>query len=375
MKILFFIDSLRAGGKERRCTELLKCLKHYPSVEFEVVLMSRNVHYKEIFSLDINIHYLIRKTRKDLSVFNGFYKICKTYKPYIVHCWEGMTATIAVPACVLQNIKLVNGMVIDTPVKQNVLNKDWLRAKLTFPFSDRIVGNSKAGLAAYGASPKKSICIYNGIDFNRFKDLRKQSEFQKEIFGADNYDIFVIGMVAAFEPRKDYKTLIQAAIALLESESNNSMRFILVGDGTDFMEIKNSIPDRIQDKIILLGKRTDVESIANLFDIGILLTNSKVHGEGISNSIIEYMALGKPVIATRGGGTNEAVIDNENGYLLSANNSEELIQAIKKLMSNKTLRESFGEKSSEKAHEFFDLTNMTESYISVYQKLLYSNKN
>jgi glycosyltransferase involved in cell wall biosynthesis len=335
--------------------------------------MSRNVHYKEIFSLDINVHYLIRKTRKDLAVFNGFYKICKTYKPDIVHCWEGMTATIAVPACVLQNIKLVNGMVIDTPVKQNVLNKDWLRAKLTFPFSDRIVGNSKAGLAAYGASPKKSICIYNGIDFNRFKNLREQSEFQKEIFGADNNDIFVIGMVAVFEPRKDYKTLIQAAIALLES--NNSMRFILVGDGTDFMEIKNSIPDRFKDKIILLGKRTDVESIANLFDIGILLTNSKVHGEGISNSIIEYMALGKPVIATRGGGTNEAVVHNQNGYLLSANNSEELIQAIQNLMSNKSLREAFGKKSSQNAHEFFDLTIMTENYISMYQKLLYSNKN
>ncbi len=373
MRILFFIDSLRAGGKERRCTELLKCLKLSSSVEFEVVLMSRDVHYKEIFDLNIKIHYLIRKTKKDLSVFSGFYKVCKNYNPDIVHCWEGMTATISVPTCILQNIKLVNGMVIDTPVVQNILNKDWLRAKLTFPFSDRIIGNSNAGLAAYGASPKKSVCIYNGIDFNRFKNLRKQSEFQKEIFGTEQNDFFIIGMVAAFEPRKDYKTLIEAALTLLRS--NDSIRFILVGNGNDFLEIKNSIPKKFKEKIIFLGKRTDVESIANLFDIGILLTNTQVHGEGISNSIIEYMALGKPVIATRGGGTNEAVIENQNGYLLNANSSEELIQAIQKLMNNKTLREEFGKISSQKAHNYFDLNTMTKNYISMYQKLLSSNKN
>ena len=374
MKILFFIDSLRAGGKERRCTELLKSLKYVPSVQFEVVLMSKDVHYKVIFDLNIKIHYLIRKTTKDLSVFRGFYKICKDYKPDIVHCWEGMTATIAAPTCFFQNIKLVNGMVIDTPVKQNILNKEWRRAKLTFPFSDRIIGNSNAGLAAYGAPSKKSVCIYNGIDFNRFNNLREPKEFQKEILGSyDNDDIFILGMVAAFEPRKDYKTLIKAALNLLKS--NDTIRFILVGTGTDFPEIKNSIPEQFQDKIIFLGKRTDVESIANLFDIGILLTNTQVHGEGISNSIIEYMALGKPVIATRGGGTSEAVIENQNGFLINANNSAELIQAIQTLMGNKTLREEFGRKSSQKAHETFDLKIMTENYISMYQKLLSSNKN
>jgi glycosyltransferase involved in cell wall biosynthesis len=372
LKILFFIDSLRAGGKERRCTELLKSLNNIPSVEFEVVLMNSDVHYKDVFGLNTKVHYLIRKTKKDLSVFSRFYKICKTYKPDIVHCWEGMTATIAAPTCFFQNIKLVNGMVIDTPVKQNILNKDWLRAKLTFPFSDKIIGNSKAGLAAYGAPSKKAVCIYNGIDFNRFNNLKNKSEFQKEILGTDD-NIFIIGMVAAFEARKDYKTLIDAALNLIKS--NDSIRFILVGSGKDFPGIKKSVPEEFQDKIIFLGKRTDVESIANLFDIGVLLTNSKVHGEGISNSIIEYMALGKPVIATRGGGTSEAIIENENGYLLNANNSSELVAAIQKLVSNKNTREQFGKKSLQKAREAFDLKIMAKNYITLYQNLLSSNKN
>ena len=80
-----------------------------------------------------------------------------------------MTAVYAIPACKLLNIKLINGMVVDTPVKKNILNKNWLRARLTFPFSDLIIGNSKAGLIAYKAPTKKSRCIYNGMDFERFR--------------------------------------------------------------------------------------------------------------------------------------------------------------------------------------------------------------
>ena len=69
--------------------------------------------------------------------------------------------------------------------------------------------------------------------------------------------------------------------------------------------MQESVPVHLKDKIIFLGKIANVENIINIFDIGILITNSKVHGEGVSNSIIEYMALGKPVIATRGGGTDQ----------------------------------------------------------------------
>lgn len=373
MKILFFIDSLRAGGKERRCVELLKGLSASFDINFEIVVMNENIHYKEVFSLNTKIHYLIRKTKKDLSVFRKFYNISKEYKPDIVHCWNDMTAVIAVPTCKLLNIKLVNGMVTDTPVHQNIMNKSWFRAKLTFTFSNKIIGNSKAGLIGYGASPKKSSCIYNGMDLNRFKNLKDPNVLRKEIFGNDHENVFVVGMVAAFEPRKDYRTLIKAAVSLIAL--NNSIRFILVGDGTDFIQIKNSVPPEFSDKIIFLGKRNDVESIVNLFDVGVLLTNSKVHGEGISNSIIEYMALGKPVIATRGGGTNEVVIDRQNGYLINPDDSNQMVQYIQTMIDDKKLVTQLGSKSYEMAHAIFDLKIMTENYIQMYQQVLQENKN
>lgn len=367
MKILFFIDNLQSGGKERRFTELLKGLKRNSNIELSVVVMNKDVHYKEIFELGIKIQYLIRKTSKDLSVFRKFYQICKMEKPNIVHCWDDMTAVISVPTCRMLRIKLVNGMVIDTPIIRNFRNKSWLRAKLTFPFSSKIIGNSKAGLAAYGAPRNKSLCIYNGMDFNRFKNLKDSKILSEEILGGRLFEDFIVGMVAGFDERKDHKTLIKGAIKLLST--NEKLRFILVGSGKDFDKIKESVPDKFQNKIIFPGRRSDVESIVNLFDIGVLLTNSHNHGEGVSNSLIEYMASGKPVIATKGGGTDEVVKHEENGFLIENGDSSQFINCVEKLLNNKEMRTEFGKKSAEIAMKNFDLSTMTKNYITLYNSL------
>ena len=351
----------------------MKSLRSTPGIEFELVVMSTDIHYKEVLEWNIKIHYLVRATKKDVSVFKKFYQICKTFKPDIVHCWDSMTIVYAVPACKLRGIKLANGMVVDTPVKQDISNKHWLRGKLTFPFSNIVIGNSKAGLIAYGAPEKKSVCIYNGMDLARFDHLKDAATVRKEILGDTTEDIFVAGMVAAFEERKDYYTLIKAAKELVSR--NGSIRFILIGGGDNFEEIKNSVPASLSEKIIFLGKRTDVESIVNIFDVGILLTNTKVHGEGISNSIIEYMALGKPVIATRGGGTNEVVIDDENGFLIDAESDGQLVERVEELFKNRELKDRLGKIGRQMAHEKFDLKIMMARYISTYRSLLKENNN
>ncbi len=373
MKILFFIDSLTAGGKERRLTELMKELRRNTQIDFILVVMNNQIHYQEVLHLNIPIHYLIRKTKKDLSVIKRFYNICEEFNPDIVHCWDSMTAIYAIPTCQLKSIKLINGMVVNTPVQRNIFNKYWLRAQLTFPFSNGVIGNSNAGLAAYKAPKRKSSCIYNGMDLNRFHNLKDRAIVNKEIF-KENIPVnaFIVGMVAAFEDRKDYKTVVRAAKELISR--HDCIRFILIGDGINFKEIKNSVPESFLNKIIFLGKRTDVESIVNIFDIGILLTNRKVHGEGVSNSIIEYMALGKPVIATRGGGTDEVITDAVNGFLIDADNDTQLIERIESLMHDNTLCDKLGKTAEKSARENFDLKIMTNKYISLYYQLL-QNKN
>lgn len=193
----------------------MKGINSKPNIEFELAVMSNEIHYQEVFDLDIRIHYLIRKSKKDISVFQKFYKLCKNYKPDLVHCWDSMTAVYLVPACKLLNIKFVNGMVTNTPLKQNIFNKNWWRAKLTFPFSNIIIGNSRAGLVAYNAPKNKSFCIHNGFNFQRTNNIIKNHIIREQLNVNTKY---IIGMVASFSESKDYETYYIAAQMLLKKE-------------------------------------------------------------------------------------------------------------------------------------------------------------
>jgi len=369
VKILFFIDCLGPGGKERRLTELMKAIKTNTNIDFELVVMNVDIHYQVVHDLGIPIHHLIRTKRKDLTIFTQLYKLCKQIRPDIIHCWDSMTAIYSAPICKLLKIKLVNGMVTDTIVTNRLQSKSWLRAKITFPFSDVIVGNSLAGLKAYGAGRNKSICIYNGFDLERLENLISPEQLRKEIFGDNNGQLFIIGMVAAFEQRKDYSTLLDSAIKLCAVE-NNKYCFLLVGEGTMLIELKKKVPGKFAKKILFLNRRSDVESLINMFDVCVLLTNSKVHGEGISNSILEYMALGKPVIATAGGGTNELLTDGYNGFLIPVGDEQALSEKIERLQKNKDLIERLGANGRKTIYEKFNIELMTGSYIELYKKLL-----
>jgi glycosyltransferase involved in cell wall biosynthesis len=362
MKILFFIDSLGAGGKERRLIELMKQLKSGTGIEFELVLMNTGIHYNEVFDLGIRVHYFVRKTKKDFSVFRRLYALCKDYKPDILHCWDSMTAVYSVPVCKLLRIKLVNGMITDAPVKQNLTNKRWLRARLTFPFSDAVIGNSIAGLKAYHAPSEKSVCIYNGFNFDRLKKIEDAITIKSKFnIGAS----YVVLMVGAFEERKDYESYIDAAKLVCDKRSD--IEFIAVGDGENFDRISKMIAPAYRDKIKLVGNQSNVESIINISDICVLMTNYKVHGEGISNSVLEYMAMGKAVIASLGGGTNEIIENAKTGFLINPASSRELSEKIAVLIDNIELRKTMGIAGRQRIEDHFSINSMVNKFIQVYK--------
>jgi glycosyltransferase involved in cell wall biosynthesis len=140
--------------------------------------------------------------------------------------------------------------------------------------------------------------------------------------------------------------------------------FVLVGDGPKFNVIRNSVSD--QSKIRFLGQQKNIESIINVFDICILSTFS----EGISNSIMEYMALSKPVIATSGGGTNEIVEDGITGYLINKRNPQELVNRISYLLNNPETGKLMGRKGKQRIIDEFGINKMIESYYKVYCELV-----
>lgn len=352
---------MTAGGKERRLTELMKSLRSRPDIQFELAMMTHDIHYKEILELGIDIHFLIRKRKKDFAVFRSFYTLCKNYRPDIVHCWDTMTAVYITPVCKLLHIKLVNGMVVDSPQNQSIFFQPYLRARLTFPFADIIIGNSNSGLKAYKASPKKSITIYNGFNFERIKNI-----LPKEILRTQ-FNItteFVVGMVATFSEYKDYPTYYKAAHKVLSKRQD--ITFLAIGKDTDSTKSKSYIEKVDSDNFRLIGKQSDIESFVNLIDIGVLSTFT----EGISNSILEYMALGKPVIATSGGGTDEIVDDQKTGLLVSTSNPDELAEKIELLIDNPKLRFDMGKSGKERIQRLFSIEVMTEKYLSAYRELL-----
>lgn len=361
MHVLFFIDGLCQGGKERRLVELMKGLKTNPAITFELVVMSQEVHYDEVFDLNVPVHFLIRKSKKDISIFKKLYRLCQKIRPDMIHCWDSMTAVYATPVCKLMQIKLINGMVINTPAKATIFNdQDYRRARLTFPFSDIIIGNSNAGLAAYHAPSKKSICIRNGFNFERISRFEPLSKLKGHLEINTNY---IIGMVASFSSYKDYRTFFEAAQILLEKRKD--ITFLAIGLDTDSAEARKMIQEKYMEHFKLLGKRSEIEPLINLIDIGILSTFT----EGISNAILEYMALGKPVIATEGGGTKEIVIDGTTGFLVKSSDALELSDKMNILLNDNLLRSKMGDAGRERIRDHFSIDKMINQYISVYNDL------
>lgn len=365
MKILLLIDSLVSGGRERRLIELIKGFENYEDVELKLVVFSDKIHYQEVFELGIPVVIMKRVPKKNPLVLYKLFKLCKQWHPDLIHSWGTMSAILAIPASTLLGIKLINGNVTDAPNNMSFFDKKLVRAKLSFPFSKVIIGNSKAGLAAYKVPKKKALCIYNGFEFNRINNLKDKAEI-REKFNIQTTK--VIGMVGGFFERKDYETYIRAALLVLKQRTD--VTFMAIGEGPNLLKCKEIIAPEYSSYIKFTGVQKDVESIINIFNIGVLSTNTKVHGEGISNAILEYMALAKPTIATSGGGTNEIVEHMTTGILIPPHSPEVMAEQLSYLLDNPAEAERIGLEGNSLIRQDFSLEKMTNAYYQLYQKLL-----
>ncbi len=360
MRILFFTENLRAGGKERRIIELLKYLKSSGDVQIELVLAKNIIHYEEIYQLNIPIHLIERKfLKKDPRLFFKFFKIAKEFTPDIIHVWGHMVAVYAVPTKLLLGIPLINNEIVDSTVNTRLIGK-----RIVFKSSDRIIANSYAGLKAYNAPMVKSTVIYNGFSFDRLKHI-VNSDVVREKFSI--ITPYVVGMVASFLILKDYDTYIKAALEILNNRKDIS--FLCIGDGDD-SAYKAMVPDDVKDKIIFLGRQSKVESIMNICDLGVLTTNINFHGEGISNALMEFMSLGKPVITTNFGGSPELVTENETGYLIDPFNSSQLSERIIHLINDANERQRIGNNARQTIEGKFSQEKMNQSFRQEYENVI-----
>lgn len=363
-KILIVIDGIRRGGMERRMVELLKGLKRRTVYEVEVLVLSNRIGYREIFSLGFTIHLYERKIKKDPKAFAEVYRVCKSFQPDLLHSWGIMSAIYSIPATQILGIPFVNGSIRDATTRKGFFHSDLLRARFSFLFSDAIVGNSQAGIRAFKAPEKKSVCIRNGIDLNRAKQLEPEEEIRRK------YQIQttkVVGMVGGFNYRKDYDSFLEAARKMVDKRAD--VTFVTIGKGPNFERTQAALPERYKERIRLLGLLRDVESAVNIFDVGVLATNARNHEEGISNAILEYMLLGKPVVATQGGGTPEVVIHEKTGFLVPPLSPAHLADKIEFLLDHPDQSRAMGEAGRQRIHDHFSLQIMEERYVQLYSSL------
>jgi glycosyltransferase involved in cell wall biosynthesis len=364
MKVLHLIDSLVMGGKERRLLELLKGMQAADGIECRLVILSKTVQYAYAAELKVPTYHLERSSRRDIRVFGRLKKKCQEFGPEIIHSWESMCSIYAAPIARMLNIRFINAMISNSS-KVTFPGSRWLRARLTFPFSNLIVGNSHAGLSAYKAPLQKSRCIHNGFDFSRLAQIDSKEACRQRLRITTPK---IVGMVASVDSRKDFFGFVEVANRL--TVLRRDVTFIALGDGPLLDACRQRVGPHASDRIRFLGRQANIESYINLFDVGLLLTNPDVHGEGISNSIMEYMAIGKPVVATRGGGTEEIVAHNLTGFLVPPGQVDTLCEKIEYLLDHEDQAAQMGRAGCEVIRHSFTIERMVGQYLNAYRALL-----
>ena len=366
VRITFFIDTLLPGGKEKQVVELLKGLSGRPDIVCDVVLMDRDVFYTDLFDFDVKVHFIKSRFPKDPMVIKALYDICSLSRPDIIHAWGFPMVLYAWPVARLIGAKIINGAIrFSGPIKP--FSEIWWYLKLTTPISDMVIANSEAGLKLCGNSKSdKFRCIPNGLSSGYLVEA-SLAEVKNKLRIENSK---VIGMVANFSDRKDYATPIMAVLELLGR--GKDIVFLAVGDGVNLNEAKSLVSEEYRKRFFFLGRQKDVRQYLEIFDIGVLSTNAKVHAEGMSNAIMEYMVMEKPVIATDSGGNRELVNDGNTGYLVPPFSSSDMVDKMAKLLNNKELRLSMGQQGKRRVIEEFSTEKMIGKYSELYQSLIKS---
>lgn len=371
MTILFTADNIGGGGKERRMLELIRSLCKDPNYKIILISISdMGVGYDYVYDLPITIIETDRDYKYSFKPFFVIKNAIKKYHPDIVHSWGSMCSFYLMPLLPFRKFKFINGIIADAPVHIPWHHKNYIRGRITYLFSDVVLSNSLAGIRSYGAPIDKTYCIYNGIDMNRFKNLTAPAVLKNEL-KIEKFK-FIAGMIGAFHDRKDYFTFTEGALRVVKE--NKDICFLLVGEGKNQPQVEAMVPDWAKENILFLGRRSDVEALIQVLDVGVLCTNSDVHGEGVSNSLIEYMSLSKPVIATEGGGTDEVIVDNVNGFRLKNKDVDTLVEKLLYLYHNPAAARKMGEKALGTINEKFMLDRMTEEFIAVYNGKKLTNR-
>ena len=220
-------------------------------------------------------------------------------------------------------------------------------------------------IAQEKVDPKRIKVIYNSLDNDKLEVSKYDNFYKKYNIPCD---AIIIGIVANLRPIKRVDDLIHAGQLILKKHFN--VFFVSIGDtsllGNDYINLCKKL--KVDEHFRFLGnlEKKLAYSIIKCFDISINCSES----EGLSNSILEYLALGIPVIATSTGGNKELVKNAYNGLLYPVGNVKALADAINFIIENPKKAEFFTRNGITFIRERFSIERMVQEHENVYRGLV-----
>jgi glycosyltransferase involved in cell wall biosynthesis len=305
---------------------------------------------------------LTPRTEMDLTAAWRLSRVIKQLKPDVVHAHDphgvAMAGLALSMSTQLAKPPLVAARRVDFHLRGNSLSRWKYRQVDCFICASEAI---RQMLIGDGVPAARAVTVHEGIDIERV-DAAPPARLHEEMWLPHHAPI--VGNVAALVPHKGQRHLIEAARLVLPQVPD--ARFIIAGEGELRPALERQIKDHHLEKHVLLaGFRPDVLSLHKGFDIFVMSSVT----EGLGTSLLDAMAAGKPVVATRTGGIPEVVVDGETGFLVPPRDHGAMAEAIVALLKDEALRRRMGEGGRVRACTLFSAERMVQETLRVYQRV------
>lgn len=374
ISILYLIDQMRdMGGAERN---LVNILTHIDQTHFHYFLYTFQLEspMKELLEIEnIPCIQLPYPTSPDgIKKYLAWVRKIKQQKIHILHSYFESSDIWGTLLAKLAGIPVIVSSKRDLGFLKS--KKVLLAYRFINPFITKIIAVSDAVKNQVSIQEKvdldKIVTIYNGVDIFKFNGATDQFSLRNELKLHSSWP--VVGVIANIKPIKGLEYFIQAAAEIVRQFPYT--HFIIVGSGLPTPESQNYYRQlqtliselKLGDNLFFLGKRDDIPEILSMIDISVLPSLS----EGFSNTVIESMAAGKPVVVTDVGGNAEAVEHGKTGYVVPARDVDKLAEAICALLADRNLAHRMGQAGRLRAKQLFSIETMISKIENLYKSLL-----
>ncbi len=368
INILHIYQNSKIGGVQR---QLLNTVSQYNKELFNPIVCCfgpKEEIGKEIEKIGLEFIPLnIKRYHKfSFKIIIKLYQIMKERNIHIVRTHKYRASLYGRIAASLARVPVVITSVHGN-YRKDLRLKRKLANRILSNVTDRIVAVSesiKQDILKYDRiEPFKVIVINNGVDIIKFNPEGNFHNIRREFSISDSE--IIIGFIGRLVPAKGLEYLINA-FSLLSRELKN-IKLLIVGEGSLLNILRERVKENaINQKVIFTGKRYDIPDILSAIDIFVMPSLA----EGLPNSLLEAMAMGKPIIATTAGGIPEVIKDGINGILIPPRDVDSLATAMKKLLEDPFFSVKIGQGARDFVEKNLSNIATTKKWESLYMTLL-----